>query len=105
MLIVGYRRSTAQMNEGHKQRFRPSATVSAAPMTDGAVLIESTTGECFELNRTGARIWESLGRGEDLDLLIDAIAAESSVPRSVVAGDTAALIDTLARRGLIVPSP
>jgi hypothetical protein len=93
------------MSEAHKQRFRTSVTVSAAPMADGAVLIDRATGECFELNRTGARIWESLVRGDELDRVIDAIATESSVERSVVATDTATLIDTLARRGIIVPNP
>jgi coenzyme PQQ synthesis protein D (PqqD) len=90
------------MNERQTQRYRVNATISAAPMPDGAVLIDSATGECFELNRTGARVWESLVRGEELDGVVDAIAAESSVQRSVVAADTATLIDALARRGIIV---
>ena len=90
------------MSEGQTQRFRVNPTVSAAPMADGAVLIDSATGECFELNRTGARIWESLVRGDELEGVVDAIAAECSVQRSIVAADTAILIDTLARRGIIV---
>jgi hypothetical protein len=90
------------MNEGQNQRFRVNPTISAAAMADGAVLIDSATGECFELNRTGARIWESLVRGDELDGVLDAIAAESSIERSIVAADTAILIDALARRGLIV---
>jgi hypothetical protein len=90
------------MNEGQNQRFRVNPAVSAAAMADGAVLIDSTTGECFELNRTGARLWESLARGDELDAVVDAIAAESSVQRSIVAADTAILIDALARRGIIV---
>jgi hypothetical protein len=90
------------MSGAENQRFRISKTVSTAAMGDGSVLIDRTTGECFELNRTGARIWECLARGEELEGVIDAIASESSIARSVVAADTARLMNALARRGIIV---
>jgi len=70
-------------------------------MAGGAVLIDNATGECFELNRTGARIWECIVQGADLDGVVDVIASESSVERSVVAADAANLIDALARRGIV----
>ncbi len=85
-----------------KQRFLISKTISTATMTDGAVLVDSATGECFELNRGGARIWQCLVTGEDLDRVVDGIAADHSVERSVVAADATKLIDELTRRGILV---
>jgi len=38
-------------------KFRVKPTVVATRMPDGAVLVDSETGECFELNRVGARVW------------------------------------------------
>ena len=65
----------------------------------------SATGDCFELNRIGARIWQCLVRGEDLDRAVDAIAADHAVDRSLVSADTVRLVDELARRGILVVAP
>ena len=85
-----------------RQRFQVSAAVSTAAMNEGAVLVDSATGECFELNRIGARIWLCLVRGEDLERTVDAIAADHSVERSVVSADAARLVDELIGRGILV---
>jgi hypothetical protein len=74
-------------------------------MPQGAVLMDNATGECFELNRIGARIWECLVRGEELDGVVDAIASDHSVQRSIVSADATNLIGELVRRGILVAAP
>ena len=83
---------------------RVSPTVVATEMPDGAVLINSATGDCFELNRLGTRIWERLSRGEAQDDITAALADQYSVERSVISRDIAALIDDLARHGILLTS-
>jgi hypothetical protein len=88
-----------------KDKFRVNPTVVATPMPDGAVLIDSATGECFELNRIGARVWERLQRGEDLVAIVDALASEYALERSRVSTDVANLVENLARHGIVVGAP
>jgi hypothetical protein len=89
------------MNETN-DKLRVSPTVVATAMPDGAVLIDSATGECFELNRVGARVWERLQRGEDLVAIVDALAAEYALERSRVSTDVTNLVESLARHGIVV---
>jgi hypothetical protein len=70
-------------------------------MDDGAVLMDMTSGECFELNRIGAEVWRRLGNGESTSELIEQIAASYGVPTSVVQSDVDQLLDRLTRSGLL----
>jgi len=83
-------------------KFRVKPTVVATRMPDGAVLVDSATGECFELNRVGARVWESLERGQDPVAIVDLLAAEYAVESSVISSGIAALMEDLARHGILV---
>jgi hypothetical protein len=73
-------------------------------MPEGAVLVDSATGECFELNRVGARVWDSLARGEDPSLIVESLAAEYAVESSQISSGVAALMQDLARLGILVAS-
>jgi len=85
-----------------RDKLRINPTVVAQAMPDGAVLIDSATGECFELNRIGARVWERLSRGEDLASITDSLAAEFVVERALIARDVTSLVEDLARHGIVV---
>ncbi len=85
-----------------RDKLRINPTVVAQAMPDGAVLIDSATGECFELNRMGARVWERLSRGEDLVEIADSLAAESAVDRALISRDVTSLVEDLARHGIVV---
>ena len=85
-----------------KDRFRISPTVVATVMPTGAVLIDSATGECFELNPIGIRVWECLTRGERLEEIANSLGSEFSVEPSVVSRDIATLIDDLARHRILL---
>lgn len=47
------------------ERWIPSEEVVAEMTGDRMVLIHMNTNKIFELNRTGARVWELLQDGED----------------------------------------
>jgi hypothetical protein len=85
-------------------KFRVNPGVVAKRMADGAVLIDSATGDCFELNQVGTRVWESLQRGEDPLTIVDSLATEYSVETSVISSDIATLIQDLARHRILVAS-
>lgn len=87
-----------------RDTFRVKPTVVATRMPDGAVLVDSATGDCFELNRVGARVWDSLERGEDPITIVDSLAAEYSVESSLISTGIAALMEDLARHGILVAS-
>lgn len=87
-----------------KDKLRVNPTVVATRMPDGAVLVDSATGDCFELNRVGARVWDSLQRGEDPVTIVDSLAAEYAVEGSVISAGVAALMEDLTRHGILVAS-
>jgi hypothetical protein len=88
--------------EHDKLRINPAVTSTAMP--DGAVLVDSETGECFELNRVGASVWERLKRGDALTSIIDALAVEYTRDRALVSGDVTSLVQDLARHGIVTPA-
>jgi hypothetical protein len=90
------------MDAGAKLSVNP--TVVAKAMPEGAVLIDSRTGECFELNRVGARVWDGLERGVDLAGLVDELAAEYAIDRARISTDVATLVDALTRHGVLIAS-
>ena len=91
------------MNEA-RDKLRVKPTVVAQAMSDGAVLIDSATGECFELNRMGARVWERIARGDDVVNIADSLAAEFALERSLVSRDVTGLMEDLTRHGIVVAS-
>ena len=63
--------------------------------------MEMASGECFELNLTGARIWSLLSTGKDLSNVVATLAAEHKMAPSEIESDVRALVAELARRGLL----
>ena len=76
-------------------------TVISQPTKEGAVLLEMTTGDCFELNHVGAEIWAALAKGEPLADVIAALARRYELPASTIEADARALIEDLRGRGLL----
>jgi Coenzyme PQQ synthesis protein D (PqqD) len=78
-------------------------TVLAQKTEDGAVLVETTTGDCFELNQLGAEIWAAIGKGDPLPQIVEALAKRYQVQTATIETDTRTLVEELAQRGLLVP--
>ena len=55
---------------------RPAADVIARNLGESAVLIRLNTNRIYELNTTGARIWELLSGGATKQQVVDALRIE-----------------------------
>ena len=59
------------------------------------------TNRIFELNETGARIWELLSEGLDQQTLLNRLVEEFDVDSERAAKEVAAVLDQLGREGLV----
>ena len=76
--------------------------IISRPFGDAAVLVDLTTNQVFELNRTGYRIWELLERELDRDAIADALQQEFNVARAQLEIEVDELLGELRRQNLIV---
>ncbi|HEY2904084.1 MAG TPA: PqqD family protein [Polyangia bacterium] len=75
--------------------------ISGQRMEGGAVLMDAATGECFELNRVGAEVWEQLASDSDVAKVVSAVASRYGVAEDRVAADVRVLIDQMLARGIV----
>jgi len=78
---------------------RPAADVIARRLGDSAVLIRLNTNRIYELNATGARVWELLSEGATRDQVVDALGREFDEEGIGAAVDE--LIGVLRAEGLV----
>lgn len=81
---------------------RPASDVVARRLGDSAVLIRLTTNRIYELNTTGARIWELVQQGLSRDDVVGRLAGEFSGPATTLGRDVDELLHTLQAEGLTV---
>jgi len=81
---------------------RPAADVVARRLGDSAVLVRLSTNRIYELNDTGARLWELLEQGASIDTAVATLVTEFAAPHDDIARDVDALIRDLTEHGLIV---
>ena len=75
--------------------------VQARDLAGGAVLLDTMTGECFELNRVGAEVWRGIAVGQALPQVVDAVCLAYGVARDRIEADVLSVLEDLARRGLV----
>ena len=75
--------------------------VISRPFGDAAVLVDLTTNQIFELNRTGYRIWELLEQPLDRAGIADALEREFDVERSQLEIEIDELLAELRRENLL----
>jgi hypothetical protein len=68
---------------------------------DRMVLVRLATNQVFELNATGARIWELLEDGAPEDEILEHLAAEFDAPPARLEQDLVDLLHDLKSEGLI----
>jgi len=78
---------------------RPAADVIARRLGDSAVLIRLNTNRIYELNATGARVWELLSEGATRDQVVDVLGREFDEEDIGAAVDE--LIGVLRAEGLV----
>jgi asparagine synthase (glutamine-hydrolysing) len=71
----------------------------------GLVLMDATSDALYELNESGARLWELLTDGHSAKAAVERLAAEFDAPLAQVRQDVAHLMDELRQRGLLRAPP
>ena len=79
-------------------RRRPD--VVARRVGETAVLVPLGSRRIYELNDTGARIWELTADGATVEGLIDRLEREFEVDRGQLASEVANIVSDLVREGL-----
>jgi hypothetical protein len=79
----------------------PNPLISAQRMETGAVLMDAASGDCFELNRIGAEVWEQIASGGEVAAMVTGLASRYGVAVDRVSEDVGTLIDQLLARGLV----
>jgi len=75
--------------------------VISRPFGDAAVLVDLTTNQIFELNRTGYRIWELLEDRLDRAAIADVLQREFNVDRGRLELEIDELLSELRREKLL----
>ena len=70
-------------------------------MGETALLMNTETGDCFELNRVGSDVWLELSRGKSIPEIVDTIAGRYAADRTAVMTDVTALMAALSRHGIL----
>jgi hypothetical protein len=87
----------------------PSVTASplivARRMDKGAILMNTSSGACFELNGVGTLIWDLIGRGLTLEAIVDEIVKGYETDAATARSDLERLVDDLARQGIVRVTP
>ena len=79
----------------------PPSDIIARQLGESAVLIRMKTSRIYELNATGARIWNLLKAHGSRDAAIDALIDEFQIERDDAAQAVDDLIESLRREGLL----
>lgn len=78
-----------------------SPLVLARRMDKGAILMNSSSGDCFELNAVGALVWDLITRGLRLEAIVDELVKAYEIDAATARSDLLSLVDDLARQGIV----
>lgn len=71
-------------------------------MTDDlAAILNIQRGTLSTLNPTGAYVWQALERGESVEVIVENLARETSMPRETVERDVRAFVAALKQQNLM----
>ena len=79
-----------------------SPPVVLETVDEETIIVNLDTGSYYDLNHTGGRLLEALGRGADLDGAVARLAADYGVEKGALAEAAAALVGRLEEEGIIV---
>ncbi len=82
--------------------WRPNPEVIAKRLDKVAVVVHIPTHRIFQLNETGAWVWELLGRGLGVDIIVHRLVDEFDVDRPRAAEEVKDLLVELENAGLLV---
>lgn len=79
-----------------------SKHVTVSRHSEGIVLLDSGKGAVFSANATGARLWESLCRGESPRSIATSLSREFAAPAEIIERDAERFLAALVREGILV---
>lgn len=82
-------------------RLNPLPQVLARRMPGGTVLVHLESNRIFELNETGARVWELIGEGLERDQIVQRLVQEFAVDTTRASTELDGLVADLEREGLL----
>jgi coenzyme PQQ synthesis protein D (PqqD) len=80
---------------------RPAPDVVSRRVGDVAVLVRLTTNRIYELNETGARLWELASAGVARDEILRQLTREFDADSAVVANEVDDLLEMFRAEGLL----
>jgi hypothetical protein len=86
-------------------RLRRAASVQSRALPDGAVLVDMQTGQCFELNQTGAEVWALLRAPTTVASLCDHLEARYRRGAEQITRDVGAVVEQLLGAKLVERVP
>lgn len=75
--------------------------VIAQRVGETAVLVNLRSNRIYELNATGARVWELLETETTVEHVVEALTLEFEAPRVSLAEEVAQIVSDLRREGLV----
>jgi hypothetical protein len=81
---------------------RPSSDVVSRRVGDNVVLISLSTNRIYELNVTGARLWELMNSGSTPDTMVGQLVREFDVTPDNATAELDTLMTLLRKEGLVI---
>lgn len=85
------------------QVLQPSPDVLWRRLDDEVILMQLRTDRIFSLNHTGARFWELIVAGMDLESIREALEDEFDVSPEVLAAEVEEILALLISEQLLIP--
>jgi len=79
----------------------PAPGIEFRSLGNGAVLVNMTSGGCFELNRIGSAIWSRLQQGASVGDLISDLTVRYGITADAAERDMVPWIESLRAAGLL----
>jgi hypothetical protein len=83
--------------------WRPHPDVVGRRTDRAVVLVHVSANQIFELNETGARIWELISQGQSSTAVVQALTHEFEVSEAQAHEELTALVQALTAAGLLEP--
>jgi hypothetical protein len=84
-------------------RLRRSEEIVARPVEGGAILVNLESGKVWQLNKTGADVWDLLDGQRTLNAVVDQLALRYGVSSETAKRDVVAMASTMLKEGLLSP--
>lgn len=98
----GGQTGTMPTGAGSHPQLRPNPDVVAEHLGDGIALVHLRTDRVYELNRTGARLWDLLTSGHDRVQIQRELVREFAVDEAQLAQEIEMLLSLLVAENLVI---